>query len=92
MEFTVKSHNLIGSFKWDTDFNISFNRNKLKSLSLTPVYWGAVTNDNVNQYVVRNAPGHPLGSFWGYISEGVDPETGDMIYKDVNDDGVVTRL
>ena len=49
MEFTVKSHNLIGSFKWDTDFNISFNRNKLKSLSLTPVYWGAVTNDNVNQ-------------------------------------------
>ena len=52
MEFTVKSHNLIGSFKWDTDFNISFNRNKLKSLSLTPVYWGAVTNDNVNQSLV----------------------------------------
>ena len=24
MEFTVKSHNLIGSFKWDTDFNISW--------------------------------------------------------------------
>lgn len=90
MEFTIKSHNLVHAFKWDTDFNISFNRNKLKSLSLTPVYWGARTNDNVNQYVVRNAPGHPLGAFWGYVSEGVDPETGDLIYKDVNGDGVVT--
>lgn len=90
MEFTIKSHNLVNAFKWDTDFNISFNRNELKSLSLTPVYWGAKTNDNVNQYVVRNAPGHPLGSFWGYISDGVDPETGDLIYRDVNGDGEVT--
>lgn len=90
MEFTIKSHNLTGAFKWDTDFNISFNRNELKSLSLTPVYWGARTNDNVNQYVVRNAPGQPLGSFWGYICDGVNPETGDLIYRDVNGDGEVT--
>jgi hypothetical protein len=27
--------------------------------------------------------------FYGYIAEGVDPETGDMIYKDVNDDGKI---
>lgn len=90
MEFTIKSHTLTGAFKWDTDFNISFNRNELKSLSLTPVYWGARTNDNVNQYVVRNAPGQPLGSFWGYICDGVNPETGDLIYRDVNGDGEVT--
>lgn len=90
MEFTIKSHNLTGAFKWDTDFNISFNRNELKSLSLTPVYWGARTNDNVNQYVVRNAPGQPLGSFWGYICDDVNPETGDLIYRDVNGDGEVT--
>ena len=90
MEFTVKSHNLTGALKWDTAFNISFNRNQLKSLSLTPVYWGARTNDNVNQYVVRNAPGHPLGAFWGYISDGVDPETGNLKYRDVNGDGEVT--
>lgn len=90
MEFTIKSHNFTGAFKWDTDFNISFNKNELKSLSLTPVYWGAKTNDNVNQYVVRNAPGHPLGAFWGYICDGVNPETGDLIYRDVNGDGETT--
>lgn len=89
-EFTVKSHNLTRALKWDTDFNISFNRNKLTKLSLTPVYWDAQTNANVSQDVVRNAPGHPLGSFYGYICDGVDPETGNLIYEDTNGDGVVS--
>lgn len=89
-EFTVKSNNLTGKLQWDTDFNISFNRNELKSLRLTQVYYSAMTTDYVNEYVVRNVPGRSLGGFWGYVAEGVDPETGDMIYKDVNEDGVVS--
>ncbi len=89
-EFAISSHNLTGALKWDTDFNISFNKNELKSLSLTQVYYDAMTTENVNDYVVRNTPGRPLGSFWGYISEGVDPETGDLIYKDVTGDGIVS--
>ncbi|MBK8722083.1 MAG: hypothetical protein IPL95_07320 [Saprospiraceae bacterium] len=28
--------------------------------------------------------GYPLGTFIGYVSEGVDLETGNMKYKDVN--------
>ena len=90
MEFSIDSKNLTGNFKWNTNFNISFNRNKLTRLELVPVYWGAVTNDNVGQSVVRNAVGHPLGAFWGYVADGVDRETGDMIYRDVNEDGVVS--
>ena len=89
-EFTISSQNLTGAFKWNTDFNISFNKNKLESLKLTQVYYSAKTTDLVNDYVVRNTPGMPLGSFWGYIAEGVDPETGDMKYKDVNGDGLVS--
>lgn len=90
MEFTLKSHNLVNAFKWDTDFNISFNRNKLTKLSLVPVYWSANTTRFVNQNVVRNAVGRPLGSFYGYVCDGVDPETGNLIYEDTNGDGVVT--
>lgn len=90
MEFSIDSKNLTGNFKWNTNFNISFNRNKLTRLELVPVYWGAVTNDNVGQSVVRNAVGHPLGAFWGYVADGVDRETGDMIYRDVNEDGIVS--
>lgn len=90
IELAVSSKNLVGNLKWNTDFNISFNRNKLTRLDLVPVYWGASTNSNVGQSVVRNALGHPLGSFWGYIADGVDSETGDMIYRDVNEDGIVS--
>ena len=82
-EFAISSQNLTGALKWNTDFNISFNKNKLESLSLTQVYYEATTTDFVNEQVVRNTPGKPLGSFWGYVAEGVDPETGDMKYKDV---------
>jgi len=89
-EFTVKSNNLTGKLQWDTDFNISFNRNELKSLRLTQVYYSAMTTDYVNEYAVRNVPGRSLGGFWGYVAEGVDLETGDMIYKDVNGDGIVS--
>jgi TonB-dependent starch-binding outer membrane protein SusC len=35
-------------------------------------------------------PGQPLGRFWGYISDGVDPETGNLIFRDVNKDGKFT--
>ena len=32
----------------------------------------------------------PLGSFWGYISDGVDRETGELMYRDFNKDGVIS--
>lgn len=89
LELSVNSKNFVGEFKWDTDFNISFNRNELKSLKLTQVYNTAKTIEHVDDYVVRNTPGRPLGSFYGYIAKGVDKETGDMIYEDVNKDGKI---
>lgn len=89
-EFTVNSKNLVGEFSWNTDFNISFNRNELKKLKLTQIYYNARTTDQVAEYVVRNMPGRPLGSFWGYIADGVDPETGELMYRDVNGDGMIS--
>lgn len=89
-EFSLSSKNFVGNFSWLTDFNISFNRNTLKRLSLTQVYHDARTTDFVNDYVVRNTPGMPLGSFYGYISDGVNPETGELIYRDVTEDGLVS--
>ncbi|HXK75558.1 MAG TPA: TonB-dependent receptor [Bacteroidaceae bacterium] len=89
-EFSVTSHNFVDDFKWDTNFNISFNKNKLKKLELQQVYYDAKTSDFTSEYVVRNEPGRSLGGFYGYVSQGVDPETGDMIYKDLNGDGKIT--
>ena len=67
-ELSISSKNLRGgAFTWDTDFNISFNRNKLTKLELQKVYYDAKTADVVNDYVVRNEPGRALGGFYGYI-------------------------
>lgn len=90
-EFSVSSHNMTGAFSWDTDFNISFNKNNLKRLELQKIYKDAETTDAFHQTrVVRNEPGRPLGGFWGYISDGVDPETGELMYRDLNEDGRIS--
>ena len=90
-ELSISSKNFRGgAFTWDTDFNISFNRNKLTKLELQKVYYDAKTADVVNDYVVRNEPGRALGGFYGYISDGVDPETGELMYRDLNHDGKIS--
>jgi TonB-linked SusC/RagA family outer membrane protein len=91
VEFTVSSRNLTGRFTWNTDFNISFNKNKLKKLELQQIYYDVETTQAFHQTrVVRNEPGRPLGGFFGYISDGVDPETGELMYRDINEDGKIT--
>ena len=89
-ELAISSKNFVGEFGWDTDFNISFNKNKLTKLSLQKVYYDAVTSDALKEYAVRNEPGRALGGFYGYVSDGVDPETGELMYRDLNGDGKVT--
>ncbi len=90
-EFAITSHNFTGkNFTWDTQFNMSFNRNKLTKLALQKIYYTAKTSDYVNAQVVRNQPGRALGGFYGYISDGVNPETGELMYRDLNDDGKIT--
>ena len=90
-EFSASSRNFTGAFSWNTDFNISFNKNELKSLELQQIYYDGETTDAFHQTrVVRNEPGRPLGGFYGYISDGVDPETGELMYRDINEDGKIT--
>ena len=78
-EFTVNSRNLTeGNLKWNTDFNISFNRNKVLSIVGNTIPAGAINpaGDEFNTAIVKE--GQPLGSFYGKISQGVDPATGNI--------------
>ena len=76
-------------FRWTTDFNISTNRNRLEKLTLQKVYYYALASEAQNERVIRMEEGKPLSSFWGYKSLGVDPETGMMVYEDINEDGQI---
>ncbi|MBP3538198.1 MAG: TonB-dependent receptor [Muribaculaceae bacterium] len=89
-EFSINSRNFVGEFTWTTNLNMSFNKNKLTSLELQKVYLDAVTSETVNEAVVRNEPGRALGGFYGYVAQGVDPETGLMVYEDLNGDGRIS--
>ncbi|MBU2906697.1 TonB-dependent receptor [Arenibacter algicola] len=67
-EFSAATRNLVGKLKWDTNFNISFDRNKVIKLGTNDapiggynLYW----DDN------RTAVGNPIGLFYGYINTGV---------------------
>jgi hypothetical protein len=91
-ELSVNSINITNkNFKWTSDLEFSLNRNKLVKLDLTKIYYDAATSDAFHGIqIVRNEEGRPLGGFYGYISDGVDSETGELIYRDINQDNKIT--
>ncbi|MBS1662830.1 MAG: SusC/RagA family TonB-linked outer membrane protein [Bacteroidetes bacterium] len=68
--------------KWTSTFNISFNSNKIKA-NITPIAGATVPSGAVTW--LRN--GYSIGSFFGYISQGVDPQTGYITYADPDKTG-----
>ncbi len=80
-------------FSWSGTFNISHNKNNVTGLdSGTSYATGGIGfgGSGTNQYpsIIKN--GLPLGAFWGYVAQGVNPQTGNMIFKDVDHDGAIT--
>jgi TonB-linked SusC/RagA family outer membrane protein len=89
LEFVVSSVNVDKKdLRWSTDFNIAFNRNRITDLQLSQVYYYAGVENRDNIIILQK--GLALGTFYGYVSEGVDLQTGNIKYKDVNGDGNVT--
>jgi TonB-linked SusC/RagA family outer membrane protein len=101
-EFTVNSKNIVrDDFSWNTDFNISFNKNKVLALgpNNTPIYGdGGAGTSSITMV------GQPIGQFFGYKMIGIfqnqeeinnyphfaDAHPGDVKWADVNDDKKIT--
>jgi len=88
VELSLGAKNEDHEIKWSTNVIWSMNRNTVTDLELSKIYNYAKLESN-NEYVVRMSPGYSLGTFYGYVAKGVDPETGNMIYEDRNDNGSV---
>ena len=76
-EITLNTHPLIGKFQWDSEMQISFNKNKLIALNGTAssaivgyAQWGQTQ-------VTKTDIGESLYSFYGYVCDG--------IYQDLED-------
>jgi TonB-dependent starch-binding outer membrane protein SusC len=102
-EFQITSRNLVKTLNWSTNFNLTLNRNKVLTLphgvdiiyASAPSFTGAVQNSILRE-------GAPVGSFYGFVYEGVYQEGDEFIpggafetslggekFADLNNDGVL---
>lgn len=100
IEIGINSQNIVGAFKWDTQFNISINKNTVLDIGdVTQMFVGQTANiaQNISSGIIK--VGEPLGSFYGYLTDGVfqaaddivnsaqpTAKAGDRKYKDLNGD------
>ncbi|TXF90922.1 TonB-dependent receptor [Neolewinella aurantiaca] len=84
LEFSLNTVNLTtpGGFKWTTDFNISTIENEVVKLEQDEQVQG-------DGHILQE--GEPLGSFFLIPFEGVDPQTGNSIFTDLNEDGIINN-
>ena len=83
VEFQITTKNIQkNDFNWETSFNIAHNANLIERL---PVSFSQYDRD-----WVRLEEGKPMYSFWLYKQLYVDPQTGNAVYDDVNDDSKIT--
>jgi TonB-linked SusC/RagA family outer membrane protein len=88
IEFEIRGDILRGDLKWNTDFNLSFNRNKVLSLA------GVLYKDvGVNQGHLKIDPwsrrlfvGEPIGAFFGWQFDGIIQE-GETINQTISQVG-----
>jgi len=80
VELAMTTRNLVGDFKWNTNFNITFNRNKVLSMSTEDEQIFGSTGGRGNTHVTE--VGYPVGVFYGRRQLGIfqtDKEANDYV-------------
>jgi TonB-linked SusC/RagA family outer membrane protein len=72
-ELVLNTQNLVGEFKWSSNFNISFNRNKVTDMDGAVIIGGS-------RFLGQIRENEPMAVFYGPKYAGVDPENGDALY------------
>ncbi|CAL1519802.1 TonB-dependent receptor [Chitinophaga sp. MM2321] len=103
LELGISSRNIeTPRFSWTTNFNISFNRNKVLALGTdnAPIYSGNSSEGNPTNV---SRVGQPLAMLYGYVFDGIYQNQaevdkgpafpgaipGNIRFKDINGDGVI---
>ncbi len=104
LEFGINSNNLVGNFKWESNFNISFNRNKILKFGDSFRSTVARQGFNINGPVSNIQEGQPIGILMGLnairvLSADEDNPTGlrngqvlvagDYLVDDLNGDNLI---
>ncbi len=87
VEFNIRAMALRRrNFRWDVNFNTTWLKNEIKALSSDGVFLNAY-NDLESTHILK--VGQPVGSFVGLKFKGIDPQTGDATFEDLNGDGLL---
>lgn len=78
LEIGIDGIILDGNLKWNSNFNISFNQNKVLELYQDQPILNVGRGNNA---VLID---EPIGVFYQLKSLGVDPSTGDLVFEDVD--------
>lgn len=70
--------------RWEADLNVAHNKNEVTALFRNEPFSSGIRSIN------RVQVGQPIGAFYTLRYKGVDPQTGDAIYDDINGDGDIT--
>lgn len=101
-ELSASSVNLTGELGWETDLNLTYNKNKIKDLNSDTPLW---RNQFGGAYATMLAADYPINVFYGYVSDGIfqtaeevkthasqpGAEPGDIRFRDLNNDGVINE-
>ena len=94
IEIELTGRPFVGEFEWESSFQISFNRNKLKALS-GPENAQLVGYGQWSDVVSVSEIGQPLYNFYGYVVEGVYRDYDDIMNSPTPDhfpsDGVFNK-
>jgi len=93
VDISINTHNVRKpKLRWDTDITFSLNRNKVLELdNPDKIYWQNLYWYSEFQTATTTRVGHPLGQFWGYVTEGIFENQQDILNHAVQvSDGVVT--
>ncbi|WP_421944199.1 SusC/RagA family TonB-linked outer membrane protein [Pedobacter sp.] len=89
-ELTLNTVNTTGQLKWNTNINVSFDRNIINSL-VSPGF--IRRNNTVTSDYFRQQEGRSLGEFYGFVFDGLYKDAADLAnspkYKNQSDVGTI---
>lgn len=73
VETQLTYRNSFGKFSFDVGFNFSWIKNKVTSLGTgnEPIYGSYLGEGSIQSDVTKTAVGRPIGSFYGYVTDGI---------------------
>ncbi len=73
VEYNVSYKNQINKFRYEIGFNISWIKNEVTSLGTgnEPIWGAYLSEGSILDYVTKTEVGRPIGSFYGYVTDGI---------------------